>query len=92
MAVQVNGTEQVTAAIGHELASSRPRLYVIDFTAPAFPGTAQRVPASVLSRRQAIRRRRMARRMRQAGAAAGWAAGSALLLAMVFVGLAGLLH
>ena len=85
MAVQVRPSEQA----GSSYPLVRPHLYVIDFTANPPASNPHR---SILDRRQALRRRRMARRLRQAGEAAGWAAGSALLLALVLSGLAGLLH
>ena len=88
MAVQVRETAPRQAPFGR--ASARPHLYVIDLPAPA----AHLAPAagSVAHRRLALRRRRMARRLRQAGEAAGWAAGSAILFGLVAAGMAGLIH
>jgi hypothetical protein len=61
-----------------------PRLYVIDFER-------ERAQVQTIGDRQlAIRRRRYARRLRQAAGAAVWAAGSAGMLVLLVVGVAGL--
>ena len=70
-----------------EPAVRRPHLYVVDFEhAPS--RTVVRPPRhpQLLS----FRRKRMLRRLRQAGAAATWAAGSAMLVLVLLGGLAGL--
>lgn len=88
MAVQVIGTESTESAFGAPVLTPRPHLYVIDFT-HAVP----ELPAPTIdTRRHALRRRRLSRKLRGAGEAAGWAAGSAALMVMVFAGLAGLIH
>ena len=88
MAVQVIGSERTESAFATVAAAPRPHLYVIDFT----HGAAALPAPTIDIRRHALRRRRLSRRLRQAGEAVGWAAGSAVLMAMVFAGLAGLIH
>ena len=93
MAVQVRETAPGAARFGRGTAA-RPHLYVVDLaSAPALPFAPGRPDLrSVSDRRQALRRRRLGRRLRQAGEAAGWAAGSAILIGLVLGGMAGLLH
>ncbi len=79
MAVQVGITEQGGL-------STRPQLYVIDCDSL----TAENASLSINDRRQALRRRRHGGRVRQALSAAGWAAGSFVLVVLVLAGMAGL--
>ncbi len=75
MAVQVVSSERSPDVV-------RPNLYVIDLERHAHPETD--------SRFHALRRRRLARRARQAAEAAVWLAGSAALCILVLEGAAGL--
>lgn len=63
----------------------RPHLYVIDFSRPQPNRRLPRHPQAA-----AWRRRRLTRRLRQAGEAVSWTAGVAVLLLIVIGGLAGL--
>jgi len=77
MAVQVVSRERSPEVV-------RPNLYVIDLEPQAHPATDFRF--------HALRRRRLARRARQAAEAAVWLAGSAVLCILVLEGAAGLLR
>ena len=83
MAVQVRAAGQSAEA----QSLSSPRLYVIDFE---HEGAHVTHVATVEDRQLAIRRRRYARRLRQAASAAVWAAGSAGMVVLLLVGVAGL--
>lgn len=85
MAIQVRETAPGGARYGG-VAAARPHLYVVDLPIPTI------ATPSISDRRHALRRRRLGRRLRQAGEAAGWAAGSAILVGLVLAGMAGLIH
>jgi hypothetical protein len=71
----------VQAHLERSSSLGRPNLYVIDL---------DHVTADVASRRSLLRRRRLARRARQAAEAAVWLAGAGALMVVVLGGLAGL--
>lgn len=92
MAVQVIASERSESPLEALGGAPKPHLYVIDFTAApahALPGAGA---PTIDMRRLALRRRRLNRRLRRAGEAVGWAAGSAALAVTVIAGMAGLLH
>jgi hypothetical protein len=66
---------------------AQPHLYVIDFSSSAIDQAARAHPYPHLI---ALRRRRLIRRLRQAGAVVCWAGGSAALAMVVLGGIAGL--
>ncbi len=71
----------VQARLERSSSLGRPNLYVIDL---------DYVTTDVANRRSLLRRRRLARRVRQAAEAAVWVAGAGALMVVVLGGLAGL--
>lgn len=88
MAIRV-GSTRPAEVIRRGGLRAKPHLYVIDFDQASQLAHVPE-PLTIDGRRQAIRRRRRARRLHQAGTAAVWGTGTLVMILLLLTGIAGL--